>query len=68
MKRVSRAVAGIAATMAVSVAAFAVTDGSGDPAAVKSDDGKWSDKDGAPTFKVGQDDSVDWYTYVGFTR
>lgn len=68
MKRVLRAVAGIAATMAVSVAAFAITDGSGDPAAVKSDDGKWSDKNDNPTFKVGQDGSVDWYTYVGFTR
>jgi len=47
---------------------YAVTDGSGDPTAVKSDDGKWSDKDGNPTFKVGPDGSVDWYTYIGFTR
>ncbi len=47
---------------------FAVTDGSGDPTAVKSDDGKWEDKDGNPTFKVGADGAIDWYTYVGFTR
>ena len=47
---------------------FAVTDGSGDPTAVKSDDGKWTDKDGNPTFKVDADGSVDWYTYIGFTR
>ena len=47
---------------------YAATDGSGDPAAVKSDDGKWSDKDGTPTFKVEQDGTVDWYTYAGFTR
>ena len=46
----------------------AVTDGAGDPAAVKSDDGKWADKDGNPTFKVEPDGSLDWYTYVGFTR
>lgn len=48
--------------------AYALTDGSGDPAAVKSDDGKWADKDGNPTFKVEQDGTVDWYTYAGFTR
>jgi len=48
--------------------AYAVSDGSGDPAAVKSDDGKWTDKDGNPTFKVEPDGTVDWYTYTGFTR
>lgn len=48
--------------------AYAITDGSGDPAAVKSDDGKWTDKEGTPTFKVGPDGTVDWYTYIGFTR
>jgi methanol metabolism-related c-type cytochrome len=47
---------------------YAVTDGSGDPAAVKADDGKWADKDGNPTFKIEPDGKVDWYTYVGFTR
>jgi len=47
---------------------YAITDGSGDPAAVKSDDGKGSDKDGNPTFKVEPDGTVDWYTYIGFTR
>lgn len=46
----------------------AITDGSGDPTAVKSDDGKWSDKDGNPTFKVEKDGAVDWYTYVGYNR
>jgi methanol metabolism-related c-type cytochrome len=47
---------------------YAVTDGSGDPTAAKSDDGKWSDKEGNPTFKVESDGSIDFYTYVGFTR
>jgi methanol metabolism-related c-type cytochrome len=46
----------------------AVTDGSGDPAAVKSDDGKWFDAKGSPTFKIEKDGTVDWYTYAGFTR
>jgi len=51
-----------------SAAAYAVTDGSGDPTAVKSEDGKWSDKEGTPTFKIEPDGAVDWYTYVGFNR
>jgi len=46
----------------------AVTDGSGDPAAVKAEDGKWADNAGNPTFKMEADGSVDFYTYVGFTR
>ena len=64
MQRVLRAAAVAAAVTAVSVGAYAVTDGSGDPAAVKSDDGKWSDKNDTPTFKIEPDGSVDWYTYV----
>ena len=35
---------------------------------MKSDDGKWTDKEGDPTFKIEADGTVDWYTYVGFTR
>jgi methanol metabolism-related c-type cytochrome len=54
--------------LTLSAGAYAITDGSGDPAAVKSDDGKWTDKGGNPTFKVAPDGTVDWYTYSGFTR
>jgi methanol metabolism-related c-type cytochrome len=39
-----------------------------DPAAVKSEDGKYFDKEGNPTFKVASDGTVDWYTYSGFRR
>jgi len=46
----------------------AVADGSGNPAAVKNEEGKYYDKDGTPTFKVGSDGTVDWYTYSGFRR
>jgi methanol metabolism-related c-type cytochrome len=46
----------------------AVADGSGDPAAVKNEDGKYYDKDGTPTYKVGSDGTVDWFTYSGFRR
>jgi methanol metabolism-related c-type cytochrome len=47
---------------------YAVTDGSGDPTAVKSEDGKWTDASGNPTFKIEPDGTVDFYTYAGFTR
>jgi methanol metabolism-related c-type cytochrome len=39
-----------------------------DPTAVKSEDGKYLDKEGNPTFKVGADGTVDWYTYSGYRR
>jgi len=57
-----------AALAVVAVGAVALADGSGDPAAVKNEGGKYLDKDGNPTFKVGSDGTVDWYTYSGFRR
>ncbi len=68
MRRILRPAAIAAAAMAISVVAYAASDGSGDPTAVKSEAGKWIDKNDAPTFKIEPDGSVDWYTYVGFTR
>jgi methanol metabolism-related c-type cytochrome len=68
VRRFIRAVPCIAVVLILSAAASAVTDGSGDPTAVKSDDGKWADKDGNPTFKIDPDGTVDWYTYSGFIR
>ena len=47
---------------------FAFAEGAADPAAVKSEDGKYFDKDGDPTFKVAADGTVDWYTYSGYRR
>jgi methanol metabolism-related c-type cytochrome len=46
----------------------AVADTVGDPAAVKSENGKYLDKEGNPTFKVAADGTVDWYTYSGYRR
>ena len=43
-------------------------DGSGDPAVVSQEDGKYLDKFGDPTFKVQADGTVDWYTYSGYRR
>ncbi len=42
-------------------------DGSGDPAPVKDENGKYFDKAGNPTYKIN-DGSVDWYTYSGYRR
>lgn len=47
---------------------FARADGSGDPTPVASEDGKYTDKEGTPTFKIDKDGKVDFYTYVGFIR
>ncbi|WP_424629840.1 c-type cytochrome, methanol metabolism-related [Bradyrhizobium sp. SYSU BS000235] len=47
---------------------MALADGSGDPAAVKNENGKYFDKDGNPTYKVQADGTVDWYTYSGYRR
>jgi methanol metabolism-related c-type cytochrome len=46
---------------------LAHADGSGDPKAVSSDNGKYLDKDGNPTFSI-KDGKTDFYTYVGFVR
>ena len=43
-----------------------LADGSGDPTAVKNEDGKYFDKEGNPTYKIQADGTVDWYTYSAF--
>ena len=48
--------------------AAAYADAPGDPAVASSDNGKYSDKDGNPTYKISSDGTVDWYTYSGFRR
>jgi len=56
----------ILAAIAANGAAYA--DGSGDPAVASSDNGKYLDKNGNPTYHIGQDGTVDWYTFSGFRR
>jgi len=56
----------ILAGIAANGAAYA--DGSGDPAVASSDNGKYMDKNGNPTYHIGQDGTVDWYTFSGFRR
>jgi methanol metabolism-related c-type cytochrome len=58
--------AGVLAVVLAGAAARA--DGSGDPAVKSSDNGKYLDKDGNPTYKISPDGTVDWYTFSGFRR
>src|SRR6478735_3661130 len=39
----------------------------GDPAVASVQDGEYRDKNGDPTYKIG-DGNVDWYTYSGYVR
>jgi methanol metabolism-related c-type cytochrome len=43
-------------------------EGPGDPAVASADNGKYMDKEGSPTYKIGADGTVDWYTYSGYRR
>ncbi|MCK0197692.1 c-type cytochrome, methanol metabolism-related [Ancylobacter sp. 6x-1] len=61
----------ITATVALLVlasAACAYADGSGDPKPTGSSDGEYQDASGNPTFNIGKDGTVDWYTQVGYLR
>jgi methanol metabolism-related c-type cytochrome len=59
--------AGAAMILVVS-GGIAIAESRLDAAAVKSEDGKYLDKEGNPTFKVAADGTVDWYTYSGYRR
>ena len=48
------------------IATFAA--GPGDPKPVSQSGGLWTDKDGAPTYDIGKDGTIDWGTFVGYLR
>jgi methanol metabolism-related c-type cytochrome len=65
----SRAGTNTLASMTVLVwIGIAFAAGPGDPTAVKSEDGKYYDSQGNPTYNIKPDGTVDWYTYSGFVR
>jgi methanol metabolism-related c-type cytochrome len=66
--KISVLVSGFAAVMLVLQAGATRAAGPGDPTPVRSEDGKYFNKDGDPTFNVKPDGTVDWYTYSGFRR
>jgi methanol metabolism-related c-type cytochrome len=58
--------AALALATACRIVAFAA--GPGDPQPVNQTGGMWTDKDGAPTYKIAQDGTVDWGTFIGYLR
>jgi methanol metabolism-related c-type cytochrome len=58
----------LAVAASVLATGVACADGPGDPAVASSDNGKYMDKDGNPTYKISPDGMVDWYTFSGFRR
>jgi methanol metabolism-related c-type cytochrome len=58
----------VAAIGLVASGGIALAEDAVDPTAVKSEDGKYLDKEGNPTFKIAADGTVDWYTYSGYRR
>jgi methanol metabolism-related c-type cytochrome len=58
----------LAVVASVFASGVARADGSGDPAVASSEDGKYMDKAGNPTYKISPDGKVDWYTFSGFRR
>jgi methanol metabolism-related c-type cytochrome len=60
----------LAAALLAACAAFAfVGSAHCDPKKpASSEDGKYLDADGNPTYNIGPDGKVDWYTYSGFLR
>lgn len=66
--KIAAILSGFAALMLVFQTGATRAEGPGDPTAVTSEDGKFFDKEGNPTFRVKDDGTVDWYTYSGFRR
>lgn len=62
----------LAGALALGVMTFvgtsAMAEAPGDPKAVKSENGKYFDAKGDPTYNVGADGAVDWYTFSGYRR
>jgi methanol metabolism-related c-type cytochrome len=58
-----------AASLLALCATAALTAAHAEPKApISSQDGKYSDAEGEPTYKIGPEGKVDWYTYSGFQR
>lgn len=60
----------VVAALGVAVAAGAALaqGGLSDPAAVESEDGKYYDAEGYPTFNIGEGGAVDFHTFSGYRR
>jgi len=56
-----------ACTLCLPLVAISLASGADGPA-VTSEDGKYFDANGEPTYNVKEDGTVDWYAYSGFRR
>jgi methanol metabolism-related c-type cytochrome len=66
---ISSLVRALAVTTFLASAHSAMAEPPGDPKGVKKDEaGKYYDAKGAPTFNIGADGTIDWFTYSGFRR
>ena len=64
------AMTALALAMALPASAQTATPAAAAPATEKAigTDGKWTTKDGSPTYNVLADGTMDWFTYSGFRR
>jgi methanol metabolism-related c-type cytochrome len=58
----------VAAIAAMTVVAFSPATLHSAETAVKGEDGKYMTSEGMPTYHIGSDGAVDWYTYSGYRR
>ena len=66
MTKITSMLLPIGLVLGLSVAPWAGSNSANQPA--RSEDGKYFDADGDPTYHIGADGTVDWYTYSGFRR
>lgn len=57
-----------AAVLALALASAPSLGNPADSKSVRSEDGKYYDKDDNPTYNIGADGTVDWFTYSGFRQ
>lgn len=65
MLKISAALLALALASATAFAAGPTPEGS---KAARSEDGKYFDANEVPTYNIGADGTVDWYTYSGFRQ
>ncbi|MDA8048721.1 MAG: c-type cytochrome, methanol metabolism-related [Rhodospirillales bacterium] len=58
----------IAIALAIGGGIAALAAAPGNPKPVKQSGGIWTDRQGAPTYKISKDGTVDWGTFVGYLR
>ncbi|MBV8458902.1 MAG: c-type cytochrome, methanol metabolism-related [Acetobacteraceae bacterium] len=69
MKHATIAAGAMLGMLTIAVPAIGAGNQNSNSAAVKQQpDGMWTQASGTPTYKIGPDGTVDWYTYEGFVQ